>query len=748
MKKLLLALLVSMFFSNVAWCQTTILYLNSYHQGYKWSDDIHTSFTSSLDSLMDYEIFLEYLDGKHFSLDSIDDALYHYIVSKYQHKKIDLIVTSDNMALDFIVKHKDLLPFSCPIVFSGIHNPNDYDLNNSPIFGIQEPLEFHNDLEDILHIFPNLRKLTVFIDNTELGSQYKHYIQQSKLKMNNNIELFFTDNISYDSLLVYIDQIPPKSVVHFVNMTVDKFGNGLNEEKIVDRLITNDIIVYSAKNFGKNGSLGSRMALPQDQGSYAAELAYRILTADNLQTIPKVTVAPMRMVFDFKVIKRFHLSKHQIPENSVIINTRISIIRQHIAEFVIIVITIVFLILLSMFLYFNILKRKKVEQDLTKSKLKAEESDRLKSAFLANMSHEIRTPLNSIIGFSGLLIDGEEPAENEHFAKVIQSSGESLMTLINDIIDLSRIESDELEIVSTDFSLNLLLDNIYTAFSKKQTHIYHAENIELKLYKDNSFTLDRINSDETRIDQIFSNLLNNAFKFCSTGKIEFGYIFSREKMLLTCYVKDTGIGIPEDLRPHIFDRFRKTEDSEERLYGGSGLGLAISKHLVTLLGGKIWCTDNVDIGTCFYFTIPVGYSNPDLKISSTPPPIKTDYNWNDKSVLIAEDNESNFILIYNFLKKTNIHIVWAKNGEEAIRKYHEHDFHILLLDFKMPVKNGVEVITELKENLEQNNTPVIIQTAHAINDKLFYDLKGASDAILTKPIVKNDLLKTMAGLMQ
>jgi len=273
----------------------------------------------------------------------------------------------------------------------------------------------------------------------------------------------------------------------------------------------------------------------------------------------------------------------------------------------------------------DITDKKKMIADLIHARNKAEESDRLKSSFLANMSHEIRTPLNSIIGFSELLLDKDFDADQrDEFAKMINSSGNGLLTIITDIMDLSKIEAGQVQINRESFSVLRLINDIKKEYAYKASE----KGIELRLDPENSKDELFIESDKHKLRQVLINFVGNAIKFTEKGFIEIGFRTTLQQaqsagssptgyvsepgstelsrsVELQFFVKDTGIGIPEEHYQQIFERFRQVESSNNRKYGGNGLGLAISKSLIELLGGKIGMNSEVGKGTTFYFTIPL-----------------------------------------------------------------------------------------------------------------------------------------------
>lgn len=250
----------------------------------------------------------------------------------------------------------------------------------------------------------------------------------------------------------------------------------------------------------------------------------------------------------------------------------------------------------------DISDRKNMEKELIQAKLKAQESDRLKSAFLANMSHEIRTPLNSILGFSDLLTEPKLDEESrQEYASLISSSGSNLLSIINDVLDISKIEAGQITLSVSQFSAQKLINSIKNEYALKA----RQKEIELQISPETADPEIFLESDEARIKQVLINFVGNALKFTEKGVIEIGVTTTDENIRF--YVKDTGIGIPKEFHEKIFDRFRQVEAAHTRKYGGNGLGLAITKNLGELLGGRIWLESEVGNGSVFYFDLPIGY---------------------------------------------------------------------------------------------------------------------------------------------
>ncbi|MDD4746656.1 MAG: PAS domain S-box protein [Salinivirgaceae bacterium] len=370
-------------------------------------------------------------------------------------------------------------------------------------------------------------------------------------------------------------------------------------------------------------------------------------------------------------------------------------------------------------------------QKLINLKEKAEESDRLKSAFLANMSHEIRTPMNGIIGFAELMNEASvSDQEKRQYLKIITNNAYHLLDLINDIIDISKIEAGQTNVNINETNLNLILTDVFMLLQPISEKKGLDFSYSTRLSDSNSFAV----TDFVKVKQILFNLVNNSLKFTENGSVQFGYEI--ESDYIKFYVKDTGCGIPEKSRSVVFDRFLQLDNQPKESRTGTGLGLAISKAYVELLGGEIGLTSEVGKGTQFIFTIP--YKKV-LRIYGDSQPKKKSLDWTSKTILLAEDDYPNRIFVTEVLKKTNVTVVAVGSGQEAVDMVKKGTiFDLVLMDLKMPNMDGIEATIEiLKIN---NRMPIIAQTAYAFAEDVAIAKNAGCVDFISKPMKAVELL--------
>ena len=380
---------------------------------------------------------------------------------------------------------------------------------------------------------------------------------------------------------------------------------------------------------------------------------------------------------------------------------------------------------------------------LAVEKKRAEESDRLKSTFLANMSHEIRTPMNAILGFSGLLDDPHLSEEKiKEYNRLIQISGEQLVRIIDDIIDISKIELNQMKVNIKPMSVYPGMTEVIKTQQNKIVSLKKKINLNLQV-PDNLKDL-QIETDEVRFKQIMNNLVSNAIKYTPAGIVSTGYLLKKtgEKSSVEFFVKDTGRGIPEEARERIFDRFWQADNIDFK--EGTGLGLSITKGLLNLLGGEIWFTSALNEGTEFHFTLP--YRENVSAKSEIREKIKEAPDLSKKLVYIAEDDKFSFYYLEEILKPTKIKIKQAINGEGLLRLIEEKIPDLVLLDINMPVMNGYETAKEIRKT--HPNLPLIAQTAYALTEEKQKCYEAGCNEYIAKPIDKERFFKIINAYLK
>lgn len=372
------------------------------------------------------------------------------------------------------------------------------------------------------------------------------------------------------------------------------------------------------------------------------------------------------------------------------------------------------------------------------------DASKSKSEFLASMSHEIRTPLNSIIGMAEVLADTTLSEEQHEFVRIFRSAGESLLEIINDILDLSKIEAGQTELESIDFDLPTLLETVTTIVSLRA----EEQNTTIHTHIDSNVPF-YLSGDPTRLRQILLNLVGNAVKFTSKGKVEIKVSFEDKEKRLLFSIRDTGIGIPTEKQQLIFDSFTQADSLTTRKYGGTGLGLTICQKLLHIMQGQIWLTSQPDKGSTFFFTIPfAGAVNPrpDISPANQLQPARCDL-LRAARILLVDDNRDNCNLIHLYLRNTPFSLTTAGNGQQAVKSFCADPCDLILMDIEMPIMDGYEATEKIRQwekAQHRSPVPIIALTAHAfIRFKKRCLDAGCSD-FLTKPVKKSKLVETIA----
>lgn len=615
-----------------------VLLINSYHEGYLWTDSLTSGIMSALKSSPEITLHIENLSAKQFGKSNFGIEK-NYIQAKYSGILFDGILVTDNDALDFAFQYdQDLFP-NTPVVFAGISNPDEYPLEGSQYYGFKETASIDNVLHLVKKILPEVKRLLVLTDFTTTGQIYRKEFTKQAAGIA-DFSVVFPEVIDLDSIYRMVGSEKDYDAIYYIGINQDKYGNLVDFMQLLEKIcqLAKVPVFNNDPIFNGKGVVGGLYQSGKKHGSAAARLLVQLMDTTMAKPAKRFDTTGYDYYFDWDKLKQFNIPSGRIPDGAQLINKPTILNKKY---FFILISTLAFLLFIILLLSYAFRKTKKAEKKINKqfkkiqnqnkqledaqgqlsnavselenanihlketnvslleAKKKAEESDNLKSAFLANVSHEIRTPLNSIVGFSSLLSETDLSEETRNsYIDLIDSNSESLLVLIDEILDLSKIEAHQLTLKRQDFSMDELISELFRMYSHSNLNL----RVELRVgqrIEDKSLS---IFSDRVRVKQIFINLLSNAFKFTDSGSIEMGYFVSENEEVII-YVKDTGIGIKKEHHHAVFNRFRKLNENTSKIYRGTGLGLAITQKLTELLGGRIWIESVQGKGSTFYFTL-------------------------------------------------------------------------------------------------------------------------------------------------
>lgn len=383
-----------------------------------------------------------------------------------------------------------------------------------------------------------------------------------------------------------------------------------------------------------------------------------------------------------------------------------------------------------------IFKRDSDNDSLEKALLEAENANKIKTSFLANISQEIRTPVNSILGLSDLLADPDLTIDQrEEFITSITKNAKALVKIFDNILDASKLDAGQLTINIEEVSWSMLFKELASEYVK----LYENNKVSLVISAQSCDSDIYLKTDSYRFKQVLSYVIENAFKYTESGQVTFGYEINDEQELIV-FVKDTGIGISDDIKDSVFDFFKKKQDKYFNQSGSTGLGLALANNITNLLHGKMWFVTNVNVGTTFFIKFPstlircVEDNNKTSKNSKYP-------DFSSKTFVIAEDVEINYMLISEFLAPTRAKIIWAKDGKEALEIFKTSKPDLIIMDIQMPVMNGFQAIEAIREL--DKNIPIIAQTAFMMDNEKQKSIEVGANDFIPKPIKFKDLIDSI-----
>ncbi len=561
-----------------------------------------------------YHIDVEFMNSKEFVDDVYVQHFHDFLSYKLSKRKpYDLFLVADDYALEYVLKYEQDLFKGKPIVFWGINN---IDLArkqnaNAHCTGVVEDISIKETINLAKTLNPKLEEMYVISDNSESGKTDLNRVLNLKgYNTAINVHELNLAELSFSEFETNLKKLKGEKALLLLSLYRDKdfkykpFYEGLDFIKK-----NSDLPIYHLWKHGLNeGIVGGFLIHHYRQTQEALKIADQILKGKAIEEIPVLEESPNQCYLDYKELKKAKLVPSTFPSDWIVINKPSSFIQMS-RKYAYLILSVGLLVFGLLFFFIYYAKRENLlKNELIQAQLDASKVDELKNAFLNNISHEIRTPMNGILGFAEFLASPDVSMEDRvSYLDIISENSNQLLNVVNEIVDIAKVQSGH-----SDIKMELIdIDGLLSDMEREYKKIADQKNLEIRLIK--NISVKKVCADRLYLQKIFRNLIDNAIKFTDDGCVEIGY--DKKGDLIEFYVKDTGIGISEDLFKTIFENFRQVQESDIREYGGLGLGLSITRAFVKSMGGKVWVESVENVGSCFYFTLPYVDYDPALLIN-------------------------------------------------------------------------------------------------------------------------------------
>ena len=731
-----------------------ILYISSY--SYSWGtvplqiDGVNRALQGA-----DYVINYEFMDTKNTMYSKGYKEFYDLLKYKMQSRyHYDGVIVADDAALNFVELYKNDLFAGIPITFLGIDNiENGEKAAEAPsVTGIVEQVDYKKNIEIAHKLLPKATRITFILDNMENGIGVAQQLKkQNALFQQFKVTYLNTSEYTREDLCQMLSSFTPDDIVFFISMGQQKNGTILTENEryqMIRQYASVPLFRLAPAGVG-DGALGGYVVDFEENGYIAGMMLKQMLENPSSSKPAMPYDTPGMYYFDDAVMTRYGLKASDLPKGAVVINEPENLWKTYSNQIIILLL----LILLLAFAIFTLILRR-AQKKLETNNHELTIANRAKTDFLSNMSHDMRTPMNVILGVTALLRDRTDPAEMRRDIEQIEQSGKYLLTIINETLDMSKIESGKIEFRPAKVNRKTLADNILT--TARVLAAQKGVHFQADLPPEDSPSWKAVRVDASRVEQIFVNLLSNAIKFTHPGgtvTLRMETLSVSDTAILDRFIiTDTGIGMSKEFQEHMYEPFSQEGRLDTDRESGTGLGLAIVKQIVDRMGGTIAIESEPDKGTTVTLELASHLCLDDADVKS-PEEIGMNPDLSilkGKHVLLCEDHPLNSEIASRLLEMQEITTEVAQNGQigvDLFRNARPYTYDAILMDVRMPVMNGIEAtkaIRALPDQEDAQTIPILAMTANTFDEDVLQCLEAGMDDYLAKPVDPMNLYEALA----